>query len=133
MTLTIEAADAYVLAFTLDNEDWQDADSPRKQALLNVAGRELRRKYPTHTIPDDAAYEFANALAIAFNDQNRLRMQGVKSSSDKVGTVTFDSAGDGDLSRLIPPTAVDLINEDPANATLPKAGRGGARSKAVRF
>jgi hypothetical protein len=124
MAQTIEAADAYIVAYCEPCDDWTDSDASRKQRLLNVAVRELSAKYPQYTIPDAAAFEFANALSIAFNDTNRQAQQGVKSSSDEIGTVTFDRVSDGDPVRFIPATALRLIAADPANVDLPALRTG---------
>ena len=77
MTWDLIAAEEYIRFNTLDNEDFIDADDDRKTALLNVSNRELTRKFTAYTIPNEAVYIFANTLASAFNDTNKLAQQGV--------------------------------------------------------
>lgn len=117
MAVNIGQADAYIAEYCIDVEDWTDSDEARKQRLLNVASRTLTTKYPTYTIPDNAVYDFANNLAIAFNDTNKLGQQGVTSVSIS-GTASFTfkdalvASSGGDLSKFIPQTALDLIGAE---------------------
>ncbi|WP_029100212.1 hypothetical protein [Brevibacillus thermoruber] len=112
MAVNVSDATAYIANYCIDNEDFLEAETARKQTLLNVAERELKRKYPTYTIPDEAIYETANVLAIKFNDTNKLSAQGVQSFSvSGVASFTFKQASSADLSRLIPQTALDIIGD----------------------
>lgn len=114
MAVNVGQADGYIAEYCIDVEDWSDSDEARKQRLLNVASRTLTTKYPTYTIPDNAVYDFANTLAIAFNDTNKLGQQGVTSVSIS-GTASFMfkdalvSAAGSDITKFIPQTALDLI------------------------
>lgn len=121
--MTPESADVYVTANVIENDDWLTLDAARKQTLLNVAVRELSAKYDGYTIPDEAVYEFAAVLSVAFNDTNRFAQQGVKSLTVKGASFSFKDAS-GDISRLIPTQAARSINADPANADLPKVSAG---------
>lgn len=101
---------AYITNYCIDNEDFLEAETAKKQTLLNVAERELQKKYPTYTIPDSAVYETANALAIKFNDTNKLGAQGVQSFSvSGVASFTFKSSVDSDFSKIIPKSALDIV------------------------
>lgn len=103
---------AYITGYCINNEDFLEAETAKKQTLLNVAERELQRKYPTYTIPDAAVYETANALAIKFNDTNKLGAQGVQSFSvSGVASFTFRNSSDSDLSKVIPKSALDIIGD----------------------
>jgi hypothetical protein len=114
MAVNIGQADAYIEQNCIDVEDWSDSDEARKQRLLNVASRTLTTKFPTYTIPDVSVYDFANNLAIAFNDTNKLGQQGVTSVSIS-GTASFTfkdalvSSAGGDLTKFIPQSTLDLI------------------------
>lgn len=120
---TIQDADAYVRAYCVDSDDWFDLPAERKQSLLNVAARDLPRFFAPRTIPDAAVCEFANALAVAYNDVGKFARQGVKSFNSAGTSFTFDSTG-GDTRKLVPRACVDAINEESANAAYPKASTG---------
>ncbi|MFD2702783.1 hypothetical protein ACFSVM_20290 [Paenibacillus shunpengii] len=127
----VNVADAndYISANCIDIEDWTDADEAKKQRIVNVASRTLTVKYPTYTIPDAAVYEFANVLAVVFNDTNRLAQHGITGFTlDKVGSFDYKdssvSGPDHDLSKLIPRVATALIGaENGVNPLLRKVGR----------
>jgi hypothetical protein len=113
----ITNADAYISANCIDNEDFTEADAAKKQRTLNVAERTLTVAYPKYTIPDAAIYEFANVLAIVFNDTNRLAQHGLTGFSvDKVGSFNFKDARVGtpgaDLRKFIPQSARDIISAE---------------------
>ena len=117
MALNITDADAYIGANCIDIEDWTESDEAKKQRMLNVAGRTLSTTYPKYTIPDAAVYEFANVLAIVFNDTNRLAQHGLTGFSvDKVGSFDFKdgtvSGPGGDLRKFIPQTSRDIIGAE---------------------
>lgn len=137
--MTVSTADAttYISANVVSSDDWTDADDAKKQRLLNVAVRELTDYcderilsdiVATYTLPDEAVYEFAAYLAIAFNDTNKMQQQGVAGFSvTGVGSFTFKqnnvAAGANGLPfyNYIPDSAKKLI--DKANGTK-LAGRG---------
>jgi len=111
MAANVADATAYITNYCIDNEDFLEAETAKKQTILNVAERELQRKYPSYTIPDSAVYETAAALAVAFNDTNKLAAQGVQSFSLS-GVASFHfREGTKDLAQHIPQTALDLIGE----------------------
>ena len=113
MTVSVEGANEYINSFTVDNEDWNDSDHERKQRVLNVADDVLIRKFPDYKIPDDAVYEFANVLAIAYNDTNRLNKHGVASYSiTGVASFNFKDTMKVDDESLIPKKTLDLIGEE---------------------
>ncbi|MCD9024319.1 hypothetical protein [Cohnella silvisoli] len=117
MAQNVTLADIYISANCIDIEDWTDSDAAKKQRTLNVAERTLTVTYPKYTIPDAAVYEFANVLAIIFNDTNRLATHGLTSFSvDKVGSFNFKDnrvgSPNGDLARFIPQTSRDLIGAE---------------------
>jgi hypothetical protein len=122
-------ADSYIAQNVIDIEDWNDADTAKKERIVNVALRTLQNSYPSYTIPDNAVYEFCAVLAIAFNDTNRMQqqglsamtIQGVASFNFKVDSVS-PLANDNDLARFIPKSAIKIIASDPNNATLPAIG-----------
>ncbi|MGG4453210.1 hypothetical protein [Brevibacillus porteri] len=123
MEVNITEADAYIAQWVIVTEDWTDADEASKTRLLNVASRTLSRKYAKYTIPDAAVYETAAAFATVFNDTNKLAQQGVQSFSlSGVASFAFRE-GAKELTDLIPPTAIDLIADDPANEELPKPAK----------
>ncbi len=103
------AAEEYIRFNTLDSEDFIDADDDRKTALLNVSSRELTRKFTAYTIPDEAVYLFANTLASAFNDTNKLSQQGVAGFSIKGISFTFKDWAKRDIDVLIPPEVYELV------------------------
>jgi hypothetical protein len=75
-----------------------------------VAGRTLTLKYAQYTIPDAAVYEYANALATAFNDTNALQQQGVASFGlSGVANFTFKDGLKTGLDALIPDVVYDII------------------------
>lgn len=107
------SADAYIEENVIDIEDWQDADDSKKQRIVNVASQVLTRKYADYTIPDNAVYEYAASLAIAFNDTNRMNNQGVAGFSvTGVASFTFKETQKRDLESFIPKTALDLIGAE---------------------
>lgn len=113
MALTLDDANDYIAANCIDIEDWTDADEAKKQRILNVASRTLTSKYPQYTIPDAAVYEFANELAIAFNDTNRLQIQGVASFGiTGVANFTFKDWAKSGVEAWIPQSALDLIGAE---------------------
>ncbi|GIQ63713.1 hypothetical protein PACILC2_22810 [Paenibacillus cisolokensis] len=122
MAVNIADADAYIAANCIDIEDWTDADDAKKQRILNVADRKLTTKYAQYTIPDAAVYEYANELAIAFNDTNRLQQQGVASFGlTGVANFTFKDWAKSGLDAWISDTVLDLISE--ANGGVPLSRR----------
>lgn len=113
MAVTLDGANDYIAANCIDIEDWTDADEAKKQRILNVASRTLTSKYPQYTIPDAAVYEFANELAVAFNDTNRLQMQGVASFGiTGVANFTFKDWAKSGVEAWIPQSALDLIGAE---------------------
>lgn len=119
MTLwNLEEASQYILFNTLDNEDFNDADETRKQALMNVASRTLTRKFATYLVPAEAVYLFAAVLASAYNDTNKLQQQGVAGFSVKGISFTFKDWAKKGLDALIPEEAVELINDANPDADL---------------
>lgn len=112
MALDIYSASSYIEANVIDIEDWTDSDDAKKQRLINVASQILMRKYSEYTVPDDAVYEYAANLAVAFNDTNRLNNQGIASFSiTGVASFNFKDTNKRDLESFIPKTALDLIGE----------------------
>jgi len=114
MTLSIENADTYINENCIDVEDWTESDEAKKQRIVNVANRKLTTKYAQYTIPDAAVYEYANELAIAFNDTNRLNMQGVSFASlPGVASFSFRDGGglDAILNKRITDAVLALISE----------------------
>lgn len=113
----IEAADEYIRYHTLDNEDWFAADEDRKTALLNVASNTLAAKFRTYlndpdsgidAIPDEAVYVFAATLAWAYNDTNKMNMQGIASAAIRGMSLTFRD-DPRSLYDLIPESVYDMI------------------------
>lgn len=114
MAVNITDADTYINANCIDNEDWTESDEAKKQRIINVANRKLTTKYARYTIPDEAVYEYANELAIAFNDTNRLNMQGVSFASiPGVASFSFRDVGglDAILNKRITDAVLALISE----------------------
>lgn len=118
MAVSIDNADAYIANYVVDNVDWTESDTPRKNRILNVATRELNARFTGLIIPDEAVYEFAAVLAVAFNDTNRYQLQGVAGMSiTGVGAFSFkgrnvvDSTGRPRLFDLIPYETFRLIND----------------------
>ncbi|MEC1023571.1 hypothetical protein [Bacillus paralicheniformis] len=113
MALSVEGADEYINSFTVDNEDWNDYATEKKQRIINVAEDVLVRKFPDYKIPDKAVYEFANVLAISYNDTNRLNKQGIASFSiTGVASFNFKDTLKVDDESLIPKKTLDLIGEE---------------------
>lgn len=113
MALSVEGADEYINSYTIDNEDWNDYATEKKQRIINVAEDVLVRKFPDYKIPDNAVYEFANVLAIAYNDTNRLNKQGIASYSiTGVASFNFKDTLKVDDESLIPKKTLDLIGEE---------------------
>lgn len=118
MAVTIENADLYLNLNVIDIEDWDDTDANKKQRILNTGVRVLSTTYPEYLIPDDAVYEYAAILATAFNDTNRLQMQGIEQFSiADVGSFKFNRAIK-DLAELIPQAALDLIGIENGTGSL---------------
>lgn len=113
MAVTLDDANEYIAANCIDIEDWTDADDAKKQRILNVASRTLTSKYQQYTIPDAAVYEFANELAVAFNDTNRLQIQGVASFGiTGVANFTFKDWAKSGVEAWVPQSALDLIGAE---------------------
>lgn len=123
MALSITDADAYISANVLDIEDWMDADTARKQRLLNVANRTLVNRYSNYVIPDNAVYEFAARLSVLFNDTNKMQQNGVKQFSMKGISMAFDGKVSDDYSVFIPANVLTMIGE--ANGVILSARRIG--------
>lgn len=126
---SIAEATEYINAYVISNEDWNEAEDDKKTRLLNAAERTLRDKYEAQAavIPDEAVFEFAAHLAIAFNDTNKMQQQGIAGFSvTGVGSFTFKennvtSAIGQPLDELIPASAKSLIEK--ANEGLVLTGR----------
>ncbi|WP_342480406.1 hypothetical protein NST07_25675 [Paenibacillus sp. FSL L8-0340] len=113
MALTVEDATTYINANCINVDDWTDADDAKKLRIVNVAGRTLTNKYAQYTIPDAAVYEYANALATAFNDTNALQQQGVASFGiSGVANFTFKDGLKTGLDALIPDVVYTLIGAE---------------------
>lgn len=113
MVVNITDADLYIAANCIDIEDWESAEEAKKQRILNVASRTLTTKYSRFTIPDPAIYEFANELAIAFNDTNRMQMQGLAAFSvTGVASFTFKDWAKSGVEAWIPQSALDIIGAE---------------------
>lgn len=113
MAQNITLADAYIEMNCIDIEDWMDCDAARKQRILNVAERTLKSKYSIYKIPDAAVYEFANALATAYNDVNRLQQQGVAAFGvTGVVNFTFKDWAKSGVEAWIPDSALDIIGAE---------------------
>lgn len=85
--------------------------------MLNVAGSTLTRAYSKYTIPNAAVYEFANVLAIMYNDMLRMQQQGVSTFGlTGVFNVNFKDGTTSmpydDMRKKIPQVALDLIGEE---------------------
>jgi hypothetical protein len=118
MAVTIENADLYINLNVIDIEDWDDTDANKKQRILNTGARVLSTAYPEYEIPDGAVYEYAAILATAFNDTNRLQMQGIEQISiADVGSFKFNRVIK-DLAELIPQAALDLIGIENGTGSL---------------
>lgn len=113
MALTVGNATTYINANCISIDDWTDADDAKKLRIVNVAGRTLTNKYAQYTIPDAAVYEYANALAIAFNDTNALQQQGIASFGlTGVANFTFKDGVKTGLDALIPDVVYTLIGAE---------------------
>lgn len=113
MAQTVEDATTYINANCINVDDWTDADDAKKLRIVNVAGRTLTLKYAQYTIPDTAVYEYANALAIAFNDTNALQQQGVASFGlAGIANFTFKDGLKTGLDALIPDVVYTLIGAE---------------------
>ena len=119
MAVNITDADAYIALNCIDSEDWSESDEAKKLRIINVANRKLTTKYARYTIPDEAVYEYANELAIAFNDTNRLQQHGVASFGlNGVANFTFKDWAKSGLDAWISDTVLDLISAANGGATL---------------
>jgi hypothetical protein len=125
LAVNIFDADSYIEMNVIVIEDWADSDEAKKQRLLNVANSTMARVYPTYTIPDEAVYEYAAVLAVAYNDTNVQKQNGVKQFSVAGISYMFDGGKDS-VESLIPAAAVDLIGK--ANG-ISIGGAGGKRVK----
>lgn len=124
MTVNITDADTYIDANVVVCEDWDDSDENRKTRMLNVASRVLTRRYLGYTIPDNAVYDYASFLATVFNDTNKYAQQGALGFAVS-GVVSFSFKGTQiDPYKDIPKSVTTLINDEPANATLPEVSGG---------
>jgi hypothetical protein len=108
MAVNIFDADSYIESNVIVIDDWTDSDDDKKQRLLNVAQSTLNRVYPQFTIPDNAVYEYVAVLAVAFNDTNAQKQNGVKSFSVAGIQFTFDG-GKVPMELMIPSTTRHLI------------------------
>lgn len=110
VSLTVADADAYIEANCIDIDDWTEADEAKKRRIVTVANRVLTTKYAKYTIPDAAVYLFANELATAYNDTNRLQQQGIASYGvTGVASFTFKDWAKNGEEAWIPDSALDLI------------------------
>jgi maltoporin len=126
--VNITDAIEYIETNVIDIEDFTEADEAKQLRILNVAQSTLTTKFSSYTIPDASVYEYANELAIAFNDTNRLNNQGVASYSiTGVASYNFKETMKRDLDAFIPKKSLDLINAEPANAELPSVGLRGMK------
>jgi hypothetical protein len=128
MAANLGGAEAYIAQYVIDSDDWTaDTDEAKKLRIVTVAERTLSGLYVNYVIPDNAVYEYAAVLATVFNDNGRLKRQGVSGFS-VAGVASYNFAVTGNpsdnITRYIPKTAADIINADPANvgANLPKIG-----------
>jgi L-cysteine desulfidase len=121
MAVTIVDADTYIELNVIVIDDWTGSDEAKKTRLLNVALSTLTRVYAQYTIPDEAVYEYAAVLSVAFNDTNVQKQNGVKQFSVAGISYMFDGGKDT-VESLIPSVSIDLISK--ANGvTLGGAGR----------
>jgi hypothetical protein len=102
-------ADSYIESNVIVIEDWSDSDDDKKLRLLNVASATLTRVYPNYTIPDNAVYEFAAVLSVAYNDTNVQKQNGVKQFS--VSGISYTFGGKESIESLIPSVARSLIGK----------------------
>jgi hypothetical protein len=113
MAITVNDATTYINANCISIDDWTDADDAKKLRIVNVAGRTLTDKYAQYTIPDAAVYEYANTLAIAFNDTNALQQQGVASFGlTGVANFTFKDGVKTGLDAVIPDVVYTIIGAE---------------------
>ena len=126
MAVNIIDATTYIESNVIVIDDWTDSDEAKKQRLLNVALSTLTRVYSQYTIPDEAVYEFAAVLSVAFNDTNIQKQNGVKQFSVSGISYTFDGGKDS-VESLVPSVALDLIGK--ANGT----SLGGTGAKRVKW
>jgi len=111
--INITEANEYISLNCIDVEDWTECDEPKKQRILNAASDALKRKYPKYTIPDDAVYEFANTLAIRFNDTNKMALNGIQSFAlSGVISVSFKDGANDDISRMIPKKVTQMVGDE---------------------
>lgn len=111
MAVNIFDADSYIELNVIVIDDWTDSDDDKKQRLLNVAQSTLTRVYPTYTIPDNAVYEYAAVLAMAYNDTNAMKQNGVRSFAVAGISFTFGT-GKETIESLIPNTARAIIGTE---------------------
>ncbi|WP_379161364.1 hypothetical protein [Paenibacillus sp. sgz5001063] len=111
MSTSVTAAETYISANVIDIEGWADSDVAKKQRLLNVAERTLIRYYSKYSVPDDAVYEFAAALATVYSDVMVQGQRGIQATSlSGVTSMTFRD-GSRELIVLIPQACRDLIGD----------------------
>ncbi|AIQ13633.1 hypothetical protein [Paenibacillus durus] len=124
MSTTVTAADTYITENVIDTEGWAESDAAKRQRLLNAAERTLIRYYSKYTIPDDAVYEFAAALATVYSDVMIAGQRGVQATSLSGVTSTTFREGQRELVNLIPQACRDIVG-DANGVTLParKVGR----------
>jgi hypothetical protein len=105
-------AEVYLRDNFIDLEDWESTDMEKQQRIVNVAQKTLHNKYPSLTIPNEAVYEFAGTLSVAFNDLNRYKQSGASSFSvpDSI-TISFDKNSPSDLESLISIPSKRLIEK----------------------
>jgi hypothetical protein len=121
MAVNIFDADSYIELNVIVIDDWTGSDEAKKTRLLNVALSTLSRVYAQYTIPDEAVYEYAAVLSVAFNDTNVQKQNGVKQFSVAGISYMFDGGKDT-VESLVPFVSIDLISK--ANGvTLGGAGR----------
>jgi hypothetical protein len=125
MAVNIFDADAYIESNVIVIDDWTDSDDTKKQRLLNVASSTLARVYPQYTIPDNAVYEYAAVLAVAYNDTNVQKQNGVKSFTVAGIQFSFDG-GKESIESMVPATARHLIGQENG---VDIGGTGGKRVK----
>jgi len=110
LDLRVADADQYITARCIEVIDWEGCEEARKKRLLYVASRTLQAQYPKYTIPAAAVYEYANELAIAFNDTNRMQQQGIATFSlTGEYALTFKDWAKSGLEAWIPRTSIMLI------------------------
>jgi hypothetical protein len=126
MAVTIVDADTYIELNVIVIDDWTGSDEAKKTRLLNVALSTLTRVYAQYTIPDEAVYEYAAVLSVAFNDTNVQKQNGVKQFSVAGISYMFDG-GKESVESLIPFVSIDLISK--ANGVT----LGGLGSKRVKW